>query len=96
MTLDTLILYLRPLSVALLLVMLITSLITVYILNLDTISSALPVSILLKSRMSLIMDRSMLPADLISPAYFITLSLSDSRIIISSIPRMAFIGVLIS
>ena len=89
--------YARPLSFARGLVMLMRSLMTEQISKSTRISSALPDSILLKSRISLMIASSMFPADLMSEAYFVIFALSpDSRRIISSMPRMPFRGVLIS
>ena len=71
-------------------------------LSIDTVlkvfstSSILPDSILEKSRISLIMDKSVSPTDFTLPAYSLT-SLSASLIsIISFMPIIALIGVLIS
>ena len=76
--------------------MLTTSFITEAKLYSTGISSILPDSILEKSSMSFMIDRSVLPALWMSSAYFLIGSPGDVRRIISSIPIIAFIGVLIS
>ena len=66
------------------------------VLNVFSTRSILPDSILEKSRISLIIDKRVSPADLIFPAYSL-IALSGSLIsIISFIPIIALIGVLIS
>ena len=59
-------------------------------------SSILPSSILEKSSMLLISDSSVLPADWMLTAYSLISGSSDSRSIISFMPRTALIGVRIS
>ena len=93
---DTSTLYSNPFSIALTLVILITSLITEDTSYSVRFNSNLPASILLKSSMSLIRDSRVLPAPLMLNAYFLVCSSLVSRIIISFIPRIPLRGVLIS